>query len=451
MLLLIQLAWASAQEQGASTSQRDTHACTPVEGSTALDVAGNTDQIQGSCVNDQGEPDAIIDNGESLSNYAKSTVVTGGAKSVDAELVAADRVKTAIFPIDVIHSRLKGYYTLKDRLHDRFGLRFNIDFSAIAQYATFSTTEQNASSTVFRVLGSWLNVGDPAEISGSLIWKFEARTAYTAVQPRNLGFDALSALSTSNYKDQDWGPTNLYWKQSFGGGRHQFIAGHIDPGDWTDQYPLMNPWTYWLSDAFNFPTEPVPKQGTGFAMQSFFPNEVYFAAGIADANGKGSRLDVDSFFDVGEYFTWAEIGYRPGVTYTSGTNLHLHYWHQDKTVEQGFEESWGLNFNYSNIIGSVTPFVRVGYAEGDAPFMRRLIGAGATFKVFGRDDFGIATSWGSPPDKSLRDQVTSEIFYRLQLTQNWTFTPNIQWTINPSYNPVEDQLIVFSLRTRLVF
>ena len=33
-------------------------------------------------------------------------------------------------------------------------------------------------------------------------------------------------------------------------------------------------------------------------------------------------------------------------------------------------------------------------------------------------------SWGSPPDKTLHKQMTGEVFYRVQLTQNISFTPN---------------------------
>ena len=38
---------------------------------------------------------------------------------------------------------------------------------------------------------------------------------------------------------------------------------------------------------------------------------------------------------------------------------------------------------------------------------------------------GIATSWGSPPDMSRRDQVTSERFYRLRVTGNFTISPDV--------------------------
>jgi len=195
----------------------------------------------------------------------------------------------------------------------------------------------------------------------------------------------------------------------------------------------------------------VPLQGFGFAAQSYWPSGVYLAGGLSDANGQGNKLDFSTVKDQGEFFTWLEFGFRPGFSYTSGTNLHVHYWHQDKTVLQGFTESWGLNLNYSKVFGTITPFLRAGYAEGTAPFMRRFVGGGATFVLAGRDNLGVATSWGSPPDKTLRDQYTSEIFYRFQLTQRLTVTPNLQWTVKPSYDTEQDHLAVVSLRIRVVF
>jgi len=57
-----------------------------------------------------------------------------------------------------------------------------------------------------------------------------------------MGFDTGSALSTANYKELNyWGITDLYWKQRFRGGNYAFLAGHMDPGDWADQYPMHPP------------------------------------------------------------------------------------------------------------------------------------------------------------------------------------------------------------------
>ncbi len=64
---------------------------------------------------------------------------------------------------------------------------------------------------------------------------------------------------------------------------------------------------------------------------------------------------------------------------------------------------------------------------------------------------GLATGWGSPPDKTARSQITSEFFYRLQVTRNLTFSPDIQVTYKPSFNLPRDWITVIGLRIRLVF
>ena len=65
------------------------------------------------------------------------------------------------------------------------------------------------------------------------------------------------------------------------------------------------------------------------------------------------------------------------------------------------------------------------------------------------DNFG--TSWGSPPDISLRSQMTSEAFYRIQVTQNLTFTPSFQLIYKPSLTLDTQWVFVPGLRIRFVF
>ncbi len=68
-----------------------------------------------------------------------------------------------------------------------------------------------------------------------------------------------------------------------------------------------------------------------------------------------------------------------------------------------------------------------------------------------RTDFlGIATSLSGPPDSTLRNQVTSEVIYRLQLMENLQVSPNLQFTINPSQTLETDALwVVGVLRVRV--
>ena len=65
------------------------------------------------------------------------------------------------------------------------------------------------------------------------------------------------------------------------------------------------------------------------------------------------------------------------------------------------------------------------------------------------DTTGIAINWGEPSDDTLRDQVTAEAFYRIQLAQNLAITPSVQYLADPALNPDEDEIWIGSIRTRL--
>jgi hypothetical protein len=65
--------------------------------------------------------------------------------------------------------------------------------------------------------------------------------------------------------------------------------------------------------------------------------------------------------------------------------------------------------------------------------------------------YGIGISFGKPADGALRDQITSEWFYRFQLTQFLAVTPDIQLIANPALDPSEDLLALFGIRLRAAF
>ena len=377
------------------------------------------------------------------------------AQSVESDLHDSNTIKPAIFEYDPIESHLTGFYDFSRGVNDSIGLRFTSDYSALFQQASSTISgDREAASYVFRVLGTWLRVGERERNSGVLVWKVEVRDRFGDRQtPRQLGFDTGSALSTANFKEQDFGVTDLYWKQRFQGGKYTFLVGHMDPGDWADQHPLLNAWTSFMNDAFyNNPSQAIPSRGFGIVGQAIFAENFYAMAGVSDANGKGSELDFASFVDTREWFSWFELGYRGERDIMARRNTHLNIWLQDARIEEDIDSSWGIVFTHSVTRQSgAVAFVRAGYSEGRAAQLRRFVGVGASRQVFGRDHMGCGVSWGSPPEKSLRDQYTSECFYRLQVTQILTITPDIQVTYNPSFNPDKDWVSVVGLRLRISF
>ena len=68
--------------------------------------------------------------------------------------------------------------------------------------------------------------------------------------------------------------------------------------------------------------------------------------------------------------------------------------------------------------------------------------------VRGSDLVGLGLNWGKPSDSSLRNQYTTELFYRIQIAQNLAITPSIQLLINPELNPEKGTLWVGGIRAR---
>lgn len=94
-------------------------------------------------------------------------------------------------------------------------------------------------------------------------------------------------------------------------------------------------------------------------------------------------------------------------------------------------------------------FARAGWSDGAAPLMNATATAGVTRSLHRRDLLGLGTNWGDPSDDSLRDQWSTELFYRFQFSQNLALTPSVQWLVDPAQNPEEDQVWVLGLRARV--
>jgi len=403
----------------------------------------------------QKEKDTILP-GKSLSGY-ESLHVVGGQNSVDADLKNDDVFKDAWLSINYSKKIFASYYDLKRKLYKKTGMAIGLDYMFLNQYASFSYSDKQAASGIFRLYGTWEIFRKKANTHGALITKIENRhTIGTGLVPRNLGYEAGSALSTASFKDFDWGLTNFYWKQAFskqanGNHRIALVVGIMDPGDWVDLYPLLNSYKFYLNEAFfNSPAMALPNQGLGAAAVYNFVSNFYVSGGIHDANGEPTNFifdNIDSFFTQKEYFTWIEAGYKKTSTdYTDGNSVHLTYWHQDARSEKDLEESYGWSFSASKVFPKgITAFLRADISNGNAPVLHHIIATGVTLKPWKHDILGFGFNWGGPSDRSKRDQYGLEVFYALQLTQNLNIMPDIQFTINPSFNTDKNLIGVYSV------
>jgi porin len=229
--------------------------------------------------------------------------------------------------------------------------------------------------------------------------------------------------------------------------------GRIDVTDFIDVYAMMNPLTHFLNLAFSTnPTIAAPNQGLGAAAGGMLTDRLYMQGGFGDANGQPISAGFDTFFGDAEYFSYVELGATSSQDRIYLDNIHATLWHVDPRQNAGAPEGWGVAFTAQKFLcDKWLPFFRFGYADGDAALMQTTFSTGLGLQRENRDVAGIGLSWGSPADGTLRDQFTSEFFYRFQLTQFLAVTPDVQLIVDPALNPNTDVLALFGVRLRAAF
>jgi porin len=276
----------------------------------------------------------------------------------------------------------------------------------------------------------------------------------TAITPFDLGFEAGSIVPTGTFFSEfDFGVTNLVWKQYFLDRQLAVAVGRIDVTDFVDPYAMMNPLTHFINLAFSTnPTIAVPNQGLGAAAGAMLTDRLYVQGGFGDANGQPTRSGIDTFFDDSEYFSYLEFGATTSQDRIYLDNVHVTLWHMDAREDAGTPEGHGVAFTVQRFVcDRWLPFFRFGYSDGDAALMQTNFSTGLGLRRDNYDVAGVGLSWGTLADGSLRDQFTSEFFYRFQLTQFLAVTPDIQVIVDPALNPNVDVLAFFGIRLRAAF
>jgi porin len=379
----------------------------------------------------------------------------GGPSSVGGQ-IAEDAALAPQFRFQGLQDHLEPWYQFKERLNECRGLQFNIDESMLYQTATDSLGENDAASGLVRFYGQWelLNLGC-CDNPGMVVFKAENRHKMgTAITPFDLGFEAGSILPTGTFFSEfPFTVTNLYWKQYFADRRWALAVGRIDVTDFVDVYAMLNPLTHFLNLAFSTnPTIAVPNQGLGAAVGGMLTDRLYVQGGFGDANGQAMNSGFNTFFDDSEYFSYVEFGATSSKDRIYLDNIHVTLWHTDARNTAQTPEGHGVAFTAQKFVcDKWLPFFRFGYADGDAALMQTTFSTGLGLMRENKDVAGIGVSWGSPANGALRDQFTSELFYRFQLTQFLAVTPDVQLIVDPALNTNTDVLALFGIRLRAAF
>jgi porin len=375
----------------------------------------------------------------------------GGPSSVGGQLAEDNDVDVPQFRLQRLQQHFDPWYQFKARLNENHGLQFGIAETMLYQDSTTGGQDDSASG-IIEVFGQWELLGRGTDNPGLLVFKGENRHRIeTALTPQALGFAVGSAIPTgTKFNEFSFAVTNLYWKQYFFDRQLAVVVGRVDPTDFVDVYALINPLTAFTNLAFSTnPTIAAPNQGLGVAAGAMLTDRLYAQGGFTDANGQPTLAGFDTFFDVGEYFSYAELGITSSQDRIYLDNVHVTLWHTDARETAMVPEGRGVAFTAQKFVcDRWLPFFRFGYSDGDAALMETTFSTGVGLRRPNNDVAGIGVSWGRPSSGPVESQFTSEAFYRFQLTQFLALTPDVQLIVDPALNPGQDVVAFFGLRLR---
>jgi porin len=311
-----------------------------------------------------------------------------------------------------------------------------------------------------RLYGSWELVNKGKGNSGALIYKVEHRHKYGNIPPKELGFEiGYVGLEVPPFNDDGFRMTNFYWRQRFKDGKISIVAGLLDATDYVDVYILASPWTGFMNFAFSTGSETlyIPNDAAlGFAIGAYLSKNIYTIASISDAGSDPTKpfKSFDTFFSNNDYFKSIELGWVTSKDHFYADNIHVTYWHSDGSEVTASLPGWGIAFSAMYRFNeNWLPFIRGGFANDGGTLLQKSINAGFSYDLKGGSLLGFALGWGEPNKTTfspgLDNQITTEIFFRMQISSRFAITPDLQYLINPALNPGQSSIFVWGLRGRL--
>lgn len=391
--------------------------------------------------------------GERKSGYEKGRPRLGGPTSVPSQLEEDDLVKKPAVRFPSIDKALQPWFDWKKEINEKYNLQIGLDYVSLYQGASDSLTgEDNAASGIFRLFGRWNLLGRGTQNPGSLVFKVEHRHRIgTDITPAELSTN-IGYLGQTGPLFTDVGLilNDLNWRQAFNNGQSGVIVGRYDPNDFIDAMIYASPWTGFQNLAFLINTTiAIPDASYGVGASTFIKDQWFVQGTVNDANGTIENLEF--FEDGSEFFSTAEVGWTLSKENRYSKSFHVTYWHVDERKTKAIPESDGVTLGAIWLFGNEwLPFARVGWSDGLASLMQKTITVGIAHLFNSRSDvIGLGVNWGDPGDNILREQYTTELFYKYQLSQNLAITPSLQWLVHPALNPNEDEIWIFGLRMRM--
>ena len=390
----------------------------------------------------------------------------GGPKTVGGQLEVDNKPR---FENRIPIKHTKPWFDFKKKLSENTGIEFGINYTSLFIYATQTIADKNtsnASSGILDLQGGWTFLNrKKGKNTGKLFAKINSRHSYkgsnsTAPMFHGLNESGYYGLPATGFRDYSMRVLELNYQQSLFENRFHFVVGKVDPTNYFNFHGLMVPWQHFIGyGAAVSGTVNWSNPGLG-AIFSVRPTEkLYVMAGLTDVSGdsfnKGEFLNFGDQFQNGKFWKSVEVGFVPSFETRYFKKISITYWHSDAYTnhsDQAIASGQGLAVSAHWFFKErFIPFARFGISDGNGEnaFYKTDIQIGHGFRFLNYDILGISLSWNQPNIADVKDQITAELFYRVNVTAHLEFTPSVQFIANPTFNPDSNSLFYFGMRGRI--
>jgi porin len=368
------------------------------------------------------------------------------------EVVKEAEIPTKDAATDFDLSLYTDWQNIKQNISQKTGIDFALEFTAIYQQTTGGIPANYAMVDTTGLFATWAIFRDPNGLDKAGIgFQAEARNNPLEHSFTEMTNDIGSLWAPNDSTSNAYAKINqLWWGQRAFENKLAYQIGKIDPGANINQNRFAGSGnTQFFSQPFaTNPARAFPDNGLGVMGRLELIKNWYVAGVMSDSEAISTYSPFKTI--EGFWFYGAETGVRFNSSLGEG-NYRLLYWYRD-TEEAGTGHGWALSFDQDlgDLFGV---FLRYGGNDGDLIPVQNIVATGISLQhPFGRknDQTGIAVSWTNPSDGALRDEWSSEIYYRMQLTQFMEISASAQVIFNPSAGAV-DTVGVFGGRLRLLF
>lgn len=362
---------------------------------------------------------------------------------------------------------MKGWFDWKNELNQKYGLQLGINYTSVylrSSEVISDDNNQNTASGILDISLGWNLINrKKGKNRGTLYVKLSDRHPYgdlTAPMFHGIFESGYYGLTATGFHDYSLRILEFNYQQTFYENRLGFVVGKIDLPNYFNFHGLAIPAQHFLGYGSSVTsTGNWGNAGLG-ALVMVRPSEnLYLGLSMIDVYGdlfeNGDFFDLGRNWENGDFMYMGEFGYVPSYAERYFKRISVMAWKSSAyTSAGGSEIDSGEGIAFSShwfFKDRFAPYFKFGFSNGvgENAFSKRDIqlGHGLRFKRY--DMLGTSLSWAETNIPEAKNQMTVEVFYRLNVSAHLELTADYQYIANPTLNPGHSNLSYFGFRGRI--